>query len=77
MQHKERKLENERSTVEMAIKELTNRNDKLKAEAQKAWADSNKWQQRCRDAGLQFDDYDDGGLVGIDIDDAVEESYGR
>ena len=30
----------------------------MKASAEAAWAESNKWQKRCRDAGLHFDDYD-------------------
>lgn len=43
----------------------------MKDSAQRAWQESSKWQQRCRDAGLSFDDYDDatGGLAdGLDAD---------
>ena len=55
---KERSWSNERATIDIAIKELSERNNKMKASAEQAWAESNKWQRRCRDAGLQFDDYD-------------------
>lgn len=69
LQQKERSQENERATFEIALKELTNRVDRMKQSAEAAWAESNKWQQRCRDAGLQFDDYDDGNLPGLGEDD--------
>ena len=52
------KFETERATLDVALKELTSRNDRLKDSLQQAWKDSKKWQRRCRDAGLQFDDYD-------------------
>jgi Helix-loop-helix DNA-binding domain len=55
---KERSWNNERATIDVAIKELSERNNKMKANAEQAWAESNKWQKRCRDAGLHFDDYD-------------------
>lgn len=55
---KERSWSNERATIDVAIKELSERNNKMKASAEQAWAESNKWQKRCRDAGLHFDDYD-------------------
>lgn len=55
---KERSWNTERATVDVAIKELSERNTKIKASLDLAWAESNKWQKRCRDAGLHFDDYD-------------------
>jgi transcriptional regulator CBF1 len=55
---KERSWNNERATIDVAIKELSERNNKMKASAEQAWAESNKWQKRCREAGLHFDDYD-------------------
>lgn len=56
------RFQDERATFEIALKELTSRVDRMKESARTAWAESAKWQQRCRDGGLQFDDYDDGGL---------------
>jgi transcriptional regulator CBF1 len=55
---KERSWNNERATIDVAIKELSERNNKMKTSAEQAWTESNKWQKRCRDAGLHFDDYD-------------------
>ena len=34
----------------------------MKESAEKGWDEASKWQKRCRDAGLNFDDYDDGPL---------------
>lgn len=55
---KERSWNNERVTIDVAIKELSERNNKMKVSAEQAWAESCKWQKRCRDAGLHFEDYD-------------------
>ncbi|KIW70865.1 hypothetical protein, variant [Phialophora macrospora] len=63
------KWQNERATFDIAIKELTNRLDRMKESARAAWAETSKWQSRCREAGLPFDDYDDGVLPGLDEDD--------
>ncbi|KIX96778.1 uncharacterized protein Z520_07498 [Fonsecaea multimorphosa CBS 102226] len=63
------KWDNERATFDIAIKELTSRLDRMKESARTAWAETTKWQSRCREAGLPFDDYDDGGLPGIDDED--------
>ena len=71
LQQKERSFQNERATFEIALKELTNRVERMKQTAEAAWIESNKWQQRCRDASLQFDDYDDGALPGMGEDDDV------
>ena len=57
---KERSWDNERATIDVAIKELSERNNKMKASAEQAWTEAAKWQKRCRDAGLEFDDYDSG-----------------
>ncbi len=68
LQEQVHKFNNERATFDIALKELTSRNERLKASVQQSWQESKKWQKRCQDAGLQFDDYDDGGL-GLDTDD--------
>lgn len=49
----------ERATFDHTLSELTSRHDRLRESAQRAWHESSKWQQRCREAGLSFDDYDD------------------
>ena len=78
LQNKEQTQKNERATFEIALKELTTRAERFKQAAEAAWEESNKWQQRCRDAGLQFDDYDEGALPGIGEDgDVVDEAYGK
>ena len=58
LQEQVAKFPTERTTYDIAIKELTKRIDQSKDALKQAYAESNKWQQRCRDAGLQFDDYD-------------------
>ncbi|KIW27462.1 uncharacterized protein PV07_07196 [Cladophialophora immunda] len=65
------KWDNERATFDIAIKELTSRLDRMKESARTAWAESSKWQSRCREAGLPFDDYDDGGLTRLDDEDVT------
>jgi transcriptional regulator CBF1 len=62
LQAKERQFEIERATFEVSLKELTGRIERLRESSQSAWAESAKWQQRCRAAGVHFDDYDDGAL---------------
>jgi transcriptional regulator CBF1 len=52
------KFETERATLDAAIKELTKRVENSRDTIKQAYAEANKWQQRCRDAGLSFDDYD-------------------
>jgi len=47
----------EKMTLEQALREVTVQNDKLKAEIQRSWKEAEKWELRCREAGLQFDDY--------------------
>ncbi|RVX71120.1 hypothetical protein B0A52_03486 [Exophiala mesophila] len=70
LQGKVNGFDNERATFEIALKELTNRLDRMKERARNAWAESAKWQQRARDAGLPFDDYDDGAIAtGLDDED--------
>jgi hypothetical protein len=36
---------------------------------EQAWAESAKWQKRCRDARLPYEDYDDGALQDMVRDD--------
>jgi bHLH factor len=69
LQNEKNSFVNERATFEIALKELTNRLDRMKESARTAWAESAKWQQRCRDAGLHFDDYDEGTLAGLEDDE--------
>jgi transcriptional regulator CBF1 len=64
---KERSWNNERATIDVAIKELSERNNKMKASVEQAWTETQKWQKRCRDAGLQFDDYGMDGTVAATI----------
>ncbi|KAK6365633.1 hypothetical protein, variant [Exophiala oligosperma] len=71
LQNKEAQFETERATFDVALKELTNRLDRMKESARAAWAESNKWQQRARDAGLHFDDYDEANLTGFEDDDVA------
>lgn len=53
-------FDNERSVFEITQQELTRRNESLRDSAQRAWAETAKWMGRCKEAGLQFDDYDTG-----------------
>lgn len=70
LQAKVNGFDNERATFEIALKELTNRLDRMKESARNAWSESAKWQQRARDAGLPFDDYDDGAITtGLEDED--------
>ncbi|RMD43530.1 hypothetical protein DV735_g1603, partial [Chaetothyriales sp. CBS 134920] len=75
LQEQAQKFGNERATFDIALKELTSRNERLKASVQHAWAESRKWQKRCQEAGLQFDDYDDGAGVGLVADGGVGEDF--
>jgi transcriptional regulator CBF1 len=67
--NKQHSWENERATLDIAIKELATRNDKMRESMEQAWAESAKWQKRCRDARLPYEDYDDGALQddGLDV----------
>lgn len=69
LQNEKKSFETERATFDIALKELTSRCDRLKESARAAWMESAKWQQRCREAGLHFDDYDDGGLPSLEDED--------
>lgn len=69
LQKKVAAFDNERATFEIALKELTTRLDRMKESSRAAWAESAKWQQRARDAGLHFEDYDEGDLTGLEEDD--------
>ena len=46
-------------TTNHAIAEISTSNSKLKAEVSRRNNIALKWLQRCRDAGLDFDDYDE------------------
>lgn len=64
----------EKGTLDTAVRELSFRFDKMKESAERAWEESNKWQRRCKEANLDFDDYDEsiigsgggGGNDGVD-----------
>lgn len=60
LQAKIASFDNERNVFEITQQELTRRNDSLRDSAQRAWQETGKWMNRCRDANLQFDDYDQG-----------------
>jgi hypothetical protein len=72
--HEEKKQMNSRweqtnMTTGHAINEISAQNAKLKAEVNRRGDIALKWIQRCRDAGLDFDDYDDDKDLGqLDID---------
>lgn len=69
LQAKIKDFDNERRLFEVAQQELVSRNNSLRDNAERAWSETQKWMNRCRDAGLQFDDYD-AGLEGADLDEA-------
>lgn len=46
-------------TTSHAITEISQSNQKLKAEVGRRNDIALKWLQRCRDAGLEFDDYEE------------------
>ena len=73
--NKQRSWENERATLDIAIKELANRNDKMRESMEQAWGEVAKWQKRCRDARLPYDDYDEGAIQDLvhDNDDGLVE----
>lgn len=58
LQAKIQSFDNERNVFEITQQELTRRNETLRDSAQRAWQETAKWMGRCREAGLQFDDYD-------------------
>ncbi|KAI9929907.1 hypothetical protein ASPWEDRAFT_101431 [Aspergillus wentii DTO 134E9] len=56
-------------TTNHAITEVSNQNSKLKAEVNRRGDIAVKWLQRCRDAGLEFDDYEESKELGpCDVD---------
>ncbi|KAK2749843.1 basic helix-loop-helix protein [Myotisia sp. PD_48] len=64
------RFETTNMTTNQAITEIGTQNIKLKAEVNRRGNLSAKWIQRCREAGLVFDDYDDEKtLMQLDIDD--------
>ena len=58
LQAKIASFDNERNVFEITQQELTRRNESLRDSAQRAWQETAKWMGRCREAGLQFEDYD-------------------
>lgn len=62
--HDEKKAMSERweqnnMTTSHAINEISAQNSKLKVEVNRRGDIALKWLQRCRDAGLEFDDYEE------------------
>ena len=56
-------------TTNQAITEIGVQNNKLKLEVNRRGDIAMKWIQRCRDAGLDFDDYeDDKSLAQLEVD---------
>lgn len=55
----EQQFESHSLTTDHAINEISASNSKLKAELDRRTAIGLKWLQRCRDSGLEFDDYDE------------------
>lgn len=72
--HEDKKAMNERweqsnMTTSHAISEISGQNSKLKGEVNRRGDIALKWLQRCRDAGLEFDDYEDSKeLEPLDVD---------
>lgn len=60
LQAKIASFDNERNVFDITTAELTRRNESLRDSAQRAWQETAKWMGRCREANLQFDDYDQG-----------------
>jgi transcriptional regulator CBF1 len=57
LQANEKRVGDERQVMELAIEELTKRNELLRNSNRQAWNEVSKWQQRCRDLGGEYDDY--------------------
>ena len=63
------RLEQNNMTLDHAIADIYAQNTKLKAEVNRRGGIAQKWLQRCRDAGLHFDDFDDlKDLDSIEVD---------
>lgn len=72
LQQKVASFDNERNVFEITQQELTRRNEALRDSAQRAWQETAKWMGRCREAGLQFDDYDGS----VEAAEVLEENNG-
>jgi bHLH factor len=60
-------------TTNHAIAEISAQNAKLKGEVNRRGDIATKWMQRCRDAGLEFDDYDDEKDLGpLEVDETQD-----
>ncbi|KAL2794997.1 hypothetical protein BJX66DRAFT_179075 [Aspergillus keveii] len=72
--HEDKRQINERweqsnMTTTHAINEISAQNSKLKVEVNRRGDIALKWLQRCRDAGLEFDDYEESKeLEALDVD---------
>lgn len=70
LQAKIEAFDNERRIFDLTQQELTKRNEALRDSAQRSWQETAKWMGRCKDHGLQYDDYD----ITIGATEALEES---
>ncbi|KAL4947628.1 hypothetical protein BDW69DRAFT_110192 [Aspergillus filifer] len=72
--HEDKRLMSERweqsnMTTGQAINEISAQNSKLKVEVNRRGDIALKWLQRCRDAGLEFDDYEESKeLEALEVD---------
>jgi len=57
--HIDERFEQHSLTTNHAIAEISTSNQKLKGEVSRRNHIAMKWLQRCRDAGLEFDDYEE------------------
>lgn len=63
------RLEQNNMTLDHAIADIYAQNTKLKAEVNRRGDIAQKWLQRCRDAGLHFEDFNDSKeLDSIEVD---------
>ena len=65
-------------TANHAINEISSQNAKWKLEVNRRGDIATKWLQRCRDAGLEFDDYGDSeDLKQVDVDQGQGQEQGQ
>lgn len=69
LQQKIEGFDNERRIFDLTQQELSKRNDALRESGQRAWEETTKWMGRCKENGLEYDDYD----VSIGLNEALVE----
>lgn len=70
LQQKIEAFDNERRIFDLTQQELTKRNEALRESAQRSWQETAKWMGRCKEHGLQYDDYD----ISVGANEALDES---